>query len=120
MGSAISILLIIALGSGVGWLGSTFAAIKPKLEEDSDDDLQRLLRASSHTTSHESLPDTPTPSRRGKVGRPVGPQPKRKAEEDLSENYNTKRARQRLKSFTKDEKLVERAKRNDQVSTFCA
>ena len=55
----------------------------------------------------------PTPSRRGKVGRPLGPQPQRKAVEDLSENAHTKHSRQCTDNFIEDEKKVEGAKQAD-------
>ena len=58
-----------------------------KIEEDSDHELERLLRASSEVPATEGTESNPpTPSRRGKVGRPIGPQTKRKAIEDLSES----------------------------------
>ena len=41
------------------------------------------------------------------VGRPLGPQPKRKAVEDLGENAHTKRSRQHTGNFTEDEREVE-------------
>ena len=55
----------------------------------------------------------PTPSRRDKVGRPLSPQPKSKAVEDLSDNAHTKRSIQRTENFTEDEKKVGRAKKAD-------
>ena len=57
--------------------------------------------------------DTQEQSRRGLVGRRPGPQPKRKAEEDLSQNVNTKRSRQQMATFTAQEKEIEMAKKAD-------
>ena len=85
-----------------------------KKEKDSDHEPERMLRASSEVSAHTSMQSNPpTPSRRDKVGRSLGPQPKRKAVEDVSENAHTKRSRQRAGNFTEDEEKVERAKQAD-------
>ncbi|KAL9040635.1 MAG: hypothetical protein Q9180_001789 [Flavoplaca navasiana] len=54
-----------------------------------------------------------TRSNRGLVGRPKGPQPKRKAAAELSTNPNTVKSRKRFDKFSTDEKAVDMAKRND-------
>ena len=51
----------------------TLAAIISKVEEDSDNNLQRLLRDVSNAPNNESLLDASTFSRRDKVGRPIEP-----------------------------------------------
>ncbi|KAM0804386.1 hypothetical protein BDR22DRAFT_885646 [Usnea florida] len=48
-------------------------------EPDSEDDLQRLLRASSEKPAGGAEANPPKPSRGGQIGRPIGPQQKRKA-----------------------------------------
>ena len=49
----------------------TLTAIISKVEEDSDNNLQRLLRDTSNTPNNESLPDALTPFRRDKVNRSI-------------------------------------------------
>ena len=77
--------------------------------EDSDYDVELLDRLNA-------FDDTPSPSRRGLVGRRPGPQPKRKAVEDLSQNANTKKARLRTANFTPAEQKLERLKTNDNAA----
>ncbi len=54
--------------------------------------------------------DSVLQSRRGQIGRAKGPQGKRKADFDLSQNTNTKKARNRLASFTPLERELEMRK----------
>ena len=52
-------------------------------------------------------------SRRGLVKRRAKPQPKRKAEKNLFQNTNTKKAKRRIETFTPQKKQIEMAKKTD-------
>jgi hypothetical protein len=66
-------------------------------------------------TTSENLTNN-SPSTRGLIGRTRGAQEKRKAEEELSQNPNTKKARSRTATFTPLEKELELRKNADRTA----